>query len=83
LGAQSKSDPLKPAPVAVVPELAHALLAVSHATSPDQLATANVAGFVLVTAVDAARGLVTYLAPCGGALPGRYLLLGSLRAFLD
>ncbi|GBF95017.1 hypothetical protein Rsub_07518 [Raphidocelis subcapitata] len=83
LGASSKADPLKVSPVAVGPELTHSLLAVSHAAAPDQLLASNVAGFVLVTGVDAARGTVTYLAPCGGPLPGRYLLVGSLKAFLD
>lgn len=83
LGATSKADPLKVAPAPVGPELTHSLLAVSHAAAPDQLLASNVAGFVLVTNVDAARGVVSYLAPCGGPLPGRYLLAGSLKAFLD
>lgn len=83
LGAASKADPLRVAPVAAGPELVHSLLAVSHAAAPDQIAAANVAGFVLVTNVDAARGLVTYLAPCGGPLPGRYLVAGSVKAFLE
>lgn len=83
LGATSKADPLKVAPLPVGPELTHSLLAVSHAATPDQLASSNVAGFLLITNVDTARGLVTYLAPCGGQLPGRYLLAGSLKAFLD
>ncbi len=60
----------------------HSLLGVSHAQTPDQLLSSNVAGFVLVTDVDVARGTVTYLSPCAGPLPGRYLLAGSLTAFL-
>jgi hypothetical protein len=83
LGATSKADPLKVAPLAAGPELTHSLLAVSHATTPDQLPASNVAGFVLITNVDSGRGVVSYLAPCGGPLPGRYLLAGSLKAFLD
>jgi polyribonucleotide 5'-hydroxyl-kinase len=56
---------------------------VSHAAAPDQLLSSNVAGFVLLGGVDAAAGAASYLAPCGGPLPGRYLLAGSLKAFLD
>jgi hypothetical protein len=33
--------------------------------------------------VDMTRGTVTYLAPCPGPLPGRYLLVGSLRSAMD
>lgn len=70
-------------PAAAGPDLTHSLCAVSHAQAPDQLPSSNVAGFVLFSNVDTARGVVTYLAPCGGPLPGRYLLAGSLKAFLD
>jgi polyribonucleotide 5'-hydroxyl-kinase len=55
---------------------------VSYAQSPDQLLASNVAGFVLVTDVDVARGSLTLLAPCAGPLPGRYLIAGSQTAFL-
>ncbi|KAI8469168.1 MAG: Pre-mRNA cleavage complex II protein Clp1-domain-containing protein [Monoraphidium minutum] len=83
LGATSRADPLKVAPAPAGPELTHSLLAVSHAAAPDQIAASNVAGFVLLSNIDAARGAATYLAPCGGPLPGRYLVAGSLKAFLD
>lgn len=82
LGANSKADPLKLAPVSIATDLVHALLAVSYAQTPDQLLASNVAGFVLVTDVDVARGAVTVLAPCAGPLPGRYLIAGSQTAFL-
>lgn len=77
------ADPLRLAPVPVNNELANTLLAVSHAASPDQALSLNVAGFVLVTKVDVSRGTVTFLAPCPGALPGKYLLAGSFKVYLD
>ncbi|KAL6754165.1 Pre-mRNA cleavage complex II protein Clp1-domain-containing protein [Haematococcus lacustris] len=79
----SAGDPLKVTHVPATSELMQSVLAVSHATSPDQLLSANVAGFILIKEVDVARGTVTYLAPCPGPLPGRYLLAGSLRSALD
>jgi len=83
LGAQPKADPLRLAPVAVTPELVNSLMAVSHAPTPAQVLASGAAGFVLCTAVDTARSTVTLLCPCGGALPGRYLIAGSLKAYLD
>jgi polyribonucleotide 5'-hydroxyl-kinase len=83
MGATSKADPLKISPVAVALDSLHSLLAVSHAETPDQLLHSNVAGFVLVTDIDTTQGTVTYLAPSAGALPGRYLLTGSIKAFLN
>ncbi len=40
----------------------------------------NIAGFILVKDVDMARGTVTYLSPSPGALPGRFLVTGSIRS---
>ena len=48
-----------------------------------QVLSTNVAGCILVKDVDSARGLVTYMAPCPGQLPGRYLVTGSLRSTID
>ena len=79
----SKADPLKITPVSIADDMSQSLLAVSHAETPDQLLNSNVAGFVLITAVDAATGSVTYLSPSAGPLPGRgYLLSGSIKVFL-
>ena len=83
LGATAQADPLKVCPAAAGPELTHSLCAVSHAAAPDQLLASNIAGFVLISNIDSARGVVSYLAPCGGPLPGRYLLAGSVKAFVD
>ncbi|GLC38630.1 hypothetical protein PLESTB_000454200 [Pleodorina starrii] len=83
LGAVSLADPLRLQNLPPSLEQLQCLLAVSHASTPDQILNANVAGFVLVKDVDTARGLVTVTAPAAGPLPGRYLLVGSLRSSID
>ena len=85
-GVKAVSDPLRVSQVALsaatLHELFNALLGVSHAKTPQQLLSVNIAGFVYVSDIDPVRGTLTYLAPCSGALPGRYLLLGSLKVNL-
>lgn len=44
----SANDPLKVSHATMGPELVQAVLAVSHAPTPDQILSTNVAGFVLV-----------------------------------
>eukprot|EP00955_Chlamydomonas_euryale_P071528 361100-Chlamydomonas_euryale.AAC.7 len=83
IGAQSISDPMRLTNLPASAELVQSLMAVSHAPTPEQILSTNIAGFVLVKDVDAARGTITYLAPCPGPLPGRYLVTGSLRTTLD
>lgn len=83
IGAQSVSDPLRVAPVVITSELLHSVLAVSHASEIDEVLPLNIAGYVYVTDVDVARSTITYLAPCPGPLPGKFLLAGSLKVFLD
>ncbi|EFJ41740.1 hypothetical protein VOLCADRAFT_67961, partial [Volvox carteri f. nagariensis] len=83
LGAVSLADPLRLQNLPPSLEQLQGLLAVSHATTPDQILNSNVAGFVLVKDVDTARGTVTVTAPAAGPLPGRYLILGSLRSSID
>ncbi len=58
------------------------LLAVSHAQQPDELLSANVAGFVWISAVDPVQQTISYLSPCVGDLPAPFLLAGSLKTFL-
>ena len=43
----------------------------------------NVAGFIYVQDVDLAKGTLTYLAPCAGALPSPLLLAGAFKTYLD
>lgn len=83
IGAMSVADPLRLTNLPASVELVQSLLAVSHAPSADQVLSTNVAGFVLVKDVDSVRGMVTYMAPCPGPLPGRYLVTGSLRSTID
>mmetsp|Transcript_40225 Transcript_40225/g.89282 ORF Transcript_40225/g.89282 Transcript_40225/m.89282 type:complete len:430 (+) Transcript_40225:36-1325(+) len=83
IGAQSSQDPLKVVNLPASLDLAGSLLAVSHASKSDQILSTNVAGFVLVKDVDSTRGTVSFMSPCPGPLPGRYLVTGSLRSTLD
>lgn len=48
-----------------------------------QLLPLNVAGYVYVTEVDIVRNTLTYLAPCPGQLPGKFLLAGSFKTILQ
>ena len=82
-GASSVADPLRVIPVSASLDMMHSMLAVSHAATPDQLLSMNVAGFVLITDVDIVQRTITYLAPCPGSLPGRYLIAGSFKVFLE
>lgn len=77
------SDPLKVQQVAPSGDLLHSLLGLSHAKSPDQLLTANTAGFIYVTDVNPILRTITYLAPSPGPLPCTNLLMGSLRLVMQ
>ena len=46
---------------------------------PTKLITCNVAGFVWVVQIDIERDVITVLAPCPGALPSKFLLVGSIK----
>ena len=46
---------------------------------PQHLVHSNIAGFVWVVQVDSDRDILTVLAPCPGALPSKYLLVGSIK----
>lgn len=82
-GGQSVSNPLKVTPVTSMNDLLHMLVAVSHAQQPDQLLSANIAGFVWISSVDPVQQTVTYLAPCAGDLPAPFLLAGTVKTFLQ
>ncbi|GLI69742.1 hypothetical protein VaNZ11_014420 [Volvox africanus] len=83
VGSASLADPLRLQNLPPSLEQLQCLLAVSHAATPDQILNANVAGFVLVKDVDTARGTLTITAPAPGPLPGRYLIMGSLRSSME
>lgn len=59
-------------------------LIVSHVPvclcSPELLLSVNVAGFILIKEVDVANGMVQFLAPCDGPLPGKYLLATTVKS---
>ena len=57
------ADPLRLTEVRPGRDLVQSLLAVSHASTQDELLSTNIAGFLYVTAVDLTHGTVTYLAP--------------------
>lgn len=78
IGAEPAADPTRIAPVTVKDDMLHLVLAVSYAKEADKILTSNVAGFIYVTDVDTHRKKITYLAPCPGELPSRFLILGSL-----
>ncbi|KAF5839755.1 Pre-mRNA cleavage complex II Clp1, partial [Dunaliella salina] len=80
IGAVSATDPLRVSHVAGSAELVQSVMAVSHAPTPEQALSSNVAGFVLVKDVDVARGTITVLSPAPGPLPNKYLVTGSLRS---
>lgn len=81
VGVESATDPMQLKAVAPSMELMGALLGVSHATEQSEILSSNVAGFVLVTEVDVKKQTVTYVAPSPGALPGPYLVLGTVSCF--
>ena len=83
IGATAVADPLRIAPVTSCSELLRCLLAVSHAQAPEQLLSSNVAGFLYVTDVDVKQNTITFLAPCPGPLPGKYLMTGSFQVYFE
>ena len=46
---------------------------------PQSLLGSNVAGFLWVVQLDIERDIMTVLAPCPGAFPSKYLLVGSIK----
>ncbi|BDA46117.1 Protein CLP1 homolog [Coccomyxa sp. Obi] len=84
LGATSVADPLRvTALTQLTGDLQNSIVAVSHANTPDQLLSVSVAGFLYITNVDKDQRTITYLAPCPGPLPGKYLLTGNMKVFFE
>lgn len=79
IGQESSADPLRVSTVAPSMSLLNSVLAVSHGRTQGELLSSNVAGFIYVTEVDMANGRFTYTSPCGGELPSRNLIAGSLK----
>ena len=92
---QSAAESVKLTRVQVSNDLVHCILAVLHIGEeedatifstadaaveiPQQLLGSNIAGFLWVVQLDVERDMMTVLAPCPGALPSKYLLVGSLK----
>lgn len=83
IGATAKADPLRKTKVNHCTDVLHCLLGVSYAQTPEQLLDINVAGFLYVTSVDTKQNQLTYLQPCPGELPGRFLIAGSFRTYFE
>ena len=82
IGEESSVDHLELTPVAKTKEaLLNALCGVSLAESLDEIKSAAVAGFVLISEVDPIQQTITILAPCmsagGLGLPKNILLIQS------
>jgi len=79
IGAQSSVDPVRLIEIIPSSEIVHSLLGMSHSKTPETLLSSNLAGFLYVTEVNFERQKITFLAPCPGPLPSKYLILGSLK----
>jgi polyribonucleotide 5'-hydroxyl-kinase len=77
VGKSSALDPLRVTPVIPSAALLNQVLGVSFATHDKQVPHVNVAGFVHVRGVNVDTKTLTLLVPCAGALPSRFLVLGS------
>lgn len=78
IGAEPAADPIRLVCATINCDLLHSVLAVSYAKEPEQIISSNVAGFIYVADIDIRRNKITYLAPCSGELPSRYLIVGTL-----
>jgi len=79
IGSESTVDPIRLVEIVPSGDILHSILGVSHAKVPEQILHSNLAGFLYVTEVNFERQKITVLAPCPGPLPGKYLILGSLK----
>jgi polyribonucleotide 5'-hydroxyl-kinase len=59
------------------------LLLWRFAQVPDQLLSSNIAGFVWINGVDVTSNKVTCLMPTSAAMPGSYLLTGTIKTFIQ
>ena len=78
IGKASALDPLRLTVVTPNERILNQVLGVSYAHTDKQIPHVNVAGFVHVRAVDVKEKRLTLLAPCAGALPSKFLVLGAL-----
>mmetsp|Transcript_2425 Transcript_2425/g.7250 ORF Transcript_2425/g.7250 Transcript_2425/m.7250 type:complete len:436 (-) Transcript_2425:599-1906(-) len=79
IGAEPTLDPHGITHVPVEMDLVHSILAVSQATTEEEVAKAPVKGFVHVAKVDLERRQLVLLAPSPGQIPAKYLIVGTLK----
>ena len=78
IGEESSVDQLALTPVSKSKAaLQHALCAISLAESLDEVKSAPVAGYVLISEVDDIKQTITLLTPTYGELPKNILILGA------
>jgi len=81
IGAEPTVDPVQLNEVIPTTEIIHSVLAVVHTDSEGALLQRSVAGFIYVTDINFEKHKLIVLAPCPGALPSKYLILGTLKFF--
>src|SRR5690606_4813581 len=79
IGATTTVDPCSISEVEITEQLMHSVLALSHATTKETILMTNVCGFIYVSSVDKEKKELTVLTPSPGKLPGKFLILGSLK----
>ena len=61
--------------------VSNSILAVSYANDKSEVLKSNVAGFVYCKTINSKDKTITFLSPCPGPFPSRYLLLGTVKWF--
>lgn len=83
LGAKRRIDPNKPVLMEAsrARELLHSLCSVPHCREEGGMLESNSAGFIVITAIDAKKKLLTYLSPSPGDPVSDMCLSGSIKWF--
>jgi len=79
VGKEALLDPHSARVVQPSQVIQHSLLAVSYATSLEEVPLRNLAGFCHVQSLDMEGRKMTLLLPQQGSLPGKYLILGGIK----
>lgn len=79
VGQEEVGDVDTPVVTAITPILQSTLVGLSHASKLEDVPTSNLSGMLHVVQVDMEARKIALLAPCPGLLPGRFLVLGSVK----
>jgi len=79
IGFAPTVDPVQLTEIQLAPEMTHSIFGVSHATSPEGILESNIAGFLYVQEINFIKSTITFLAPCPGPLPGKYLIMSTIK----